>query len=163
MASARPIARDLAAPFELDVNTAFACLKATAKPIGVTQGLAESLAGLMLVDASSPGYPCIFALMPFISDLRTGAMTGGGGEAAMANAAAAQVLAHLGLPSTVSAGMLGTIMVASPEMLVIDNDMCGAILRSVRRHRIRRRGARSRHDRQGGHRRRSLSGRAADP
>ena len=31
-----------------------------------------------------------------------------------------------------SVGMLGSIMVASPESLVIDNDMCGAILRSVR-------------------------------
>ena len=31
-----------------------------------------------------------------------------------------------------SVGMLGSIMVASPESLVIDSDMCGAILRSVR-------------------------------
>ena len=243
------IARDLATPLELDINTAFACLKATAKPIGISfdhadhvvpaiglfdmalggdnafrkrpfcmgvivhvvpplryadegcavleaclaagmipqicsagqagatspvtlagalaQGLAESLAGLMLIDLISPGCPAIYALMPFISDLRTGAMSGGSGEAAIANAAAAQILAHLGLPSTVSAGMtdakiadtqagyekgytvalaahagadminlsvgmLGSIMVASPEMLVIDNDMCGAVLRSVR-------------------------------
>ena len=246
----RPVvAGDLTAPFELDINTAFACLKASSKPIGVSfdcashvepviamfdtalggegrfrqrpfcmgvivpvvppltyapegceilaaciranaipqicsagqagatspvslagalaQGLAESLAGLMLVDLISPGYPCIYALMPFISDLRTGAMSGGSGEAAIANAAAAQLLTHLKLPSTVSAGMtdakiadaqagyekgytvalaahagadminlsvgmLGSIMVASPEMLVIDDDMCGAILRSVR-------------------------------
>ncbi len=105
--------------------------------------------------------------MPFISDLRTGAMSGGGGESAVANAAAAQLLRHLDLPSTVSAGMtdskiadaqagyekgytvalaaqagadminlsvgmLGSIMVASPEALVIDDEMCGAILRSVR-------------------------------
>ena len=31
-----------------------------------------------------------------------------------------------------SVGMLGSIMAASKEALVIDNDMCGAILRSVR-------------------------------
>jgi len=31
-----------------------------------------------------------------------------------------------------SVGMLGSIMVASPEAMVIDNDMCGAILRSIR-------------------------------
>ncbi|WP_299375503.1 trimethylamine methyltransferase family protein [uncultured Tateyamaria sp.] len=246
----RPVvARDVADPFALDVNTAFACMKATDKPIGISfcdpshvapiigmfdtalggpgafrnrpfcmaivvhvvppltfaadgveilekvvragmipqicsagqagatspvtlagalaQGLAESLAGLVVVDGIAPGAPCIYALMPFISDLRTGAMTGGGGEAAIANAAAAQILAHLGLPSTVSAGMtdakladaqagyekgytvamaghaganminlsvgmLGSIMVASPEAMVIDDDMCGAILRSVR-------------------------------
>lgn len=31
-----------------------------------------------------------------------------------------------------SVGMLGSIMVASPEALLIDDDMCGAILRTVR-------------------------------
>lgn len=246
----RPVvARDMGTPLELDINTAFACLKATGKPIGVSfdnadhmtpvvdlfdlalggegrfrqqpfcmaiivhvvsplrfavegveimrqaiaagmpvqictaaqagatspaslagalaQGLAESLAGLMVIDAIRPGHASIFAFMPFISDLRTGAMSGGSGEAAVANAAAAQLLLHLGLPSTVSAGMtdsktadtqagyekgytialaaqagadminlsvgmLGSIMVASPEMMVIDNELCGAILRSVR-------------------------------
>ena len=243
------IARDTSTPFDLDINTAYACLKGTAKPIGISfdnaghiapavqlfnlalganrrfkqhpfckaiivhvvpplrfakegveimraaieqnmplqicsagqagatsptplagalaQGLAESLAGLMVVDAIKPGHPCIYALMPFISDLRTGAMSGGSGESAVASAAAAQLLRKLELPSTVSAGitdskiadaqsgyekgytvalaaqagadminlsvgMLGSIMVASPEALVIDNDMCGAILRSVR-------------------------------
>ncbi len=133
----------------------------------LAQGLAETLAGLMVVDTLEPGYPCIFAFMPFISDLRTGAMTGGSGEAAVAAASAAQLLLHLGLPSTASAGMtdaktpdaqagyekgytvalaaqagadminlsvgmLGSIMAASCEALVIDDDMCGAILRSVR-------------------------------
>ena len=246
----RPVvARDLLDPFELDLNTAFTCMKATSKPIGVSfcepdhvapivemfdiavghagafrerpfcmaiivhvvpplsyaaegihmlenalnagmipqicsagqagatspvtlagalaQGLAECFAGLVVVDGVQQGAPCIYALMPFISDLRTGAMSGGGGEAAIANAAAAQLLSHVGLPSTVSAGMtdsklmdaqagyekgytvalaghagadminlsvgmLGSIMVASPEAMVIDNDMCGAILRSIR-------------------------------
>ncbi len=246
----RPVvAREMQEPFELDINTAFACLKATSKPIGISfchpdhidpivemfdmalgpthsfrekpfcmavivhvvppltyaaegilmleaavragmipqicsagqagatspvtlagalaQGLAECLAGLVVVDGIQRGSPCIYALMPFISDLRTGAMSGGGGESAIANAAAAQLLAHIGLPSTVSAGMtdskvvdaqagyekgytvalaghagadminlsvgmLGSIMVASPEAMVIDDDMCGAILRSIR-------------------------------
>ncbi len=242
------IARDITDPLLLDINTAFACMKATSKPIGVSfcdaanvkpiiemfdmglggdrtfrenpfcmavivhvvpplayapegiamleesiasgmipqicsagqagatspvtlagalaQGLAECLAGLMVVDGIEPGAPCIYAFMPFISDLRTGAMSGGGGEAAIASAAAAQLLSHMGLPSTVSAGMtdsklvdaqagyekgytvalaahagadminlsvgmLGSIMVASPEAMVIDDDMCGAIIRSV--------------------------------
>jgi trimethylamine--corrinoid protein Co-methyltransferase len=243
------VARDILSPLELDINTAYTCLRGTGKPIGVSfdssdhvepvirlfdlaldaengfkkqpfcmavivhvvpplrfadegvavmreairlgmplqicsagqagatspaslagalaQGLAESLAGMMVVDAISPGFPCIYAFMPFVSDLRTGAMSGGGGEVAVANAAAAQILRHLDLPSTVAAGMtdakcidsqagyekgytvalaaqagadminlsvgmLGSIMVASPEALVIDNEMCGAILRSVR-------------------------------
>ncbi|MEO0369920.1 MAG: trimethylamine methyltransferase family protein [Pseudomonadota bacterium] len=246
----RPVvARDVEEPLAADLNTAFACMKATSKPIGVSfsdpshvapiidmfdmalggegafkarpfcmavvvhvvppltfaeegirtleevvprgmipqicsagqagatspvtlagalaQGLAECLAGLVVVDGIEQGAPCIYALMPFISDLRTGAMSGGSGEAAIANAAAAQLLAHVGLPSTVSAGMtdakvmdaqagfekgytiamaghagadminlsvgmLGSIMVASPEAMVIDDDMCGAILRSIR-------------------------------
>lgn len=248
--SLRPaVARDLEDPLTLDINTAFAAMKATSKPIGTSffepdnvqpvvkmfdhalggegafraqpfcfasichvvppltlaeeacgvmfecvrlgmplqicsaaqagatspaalagalaQGLAESLAGLLLVNMMQPGFPCILAFLPFISDLRTGAMTGGSGEAAVANAAAAQLLLKMGLPSTVSAGMtdaktadaqsgyekgytialaaqagadminlsvgmLGSIMAASKEALVIDNDMCGAILRSVR-------------------------------
>lgn len=248
--SLRPVvARDIEDPLALDINTAFAAMKATSKPIGTSffepanvepvvrmfdmalgaegafraqpfcfasichvvppltlaedamgvmeecvrlgmplqicsaaqagatspaslagalaQGLAESLAGLILVNMMQPGFPCILAFLPFISDLRTGAMTGGSGEAAVANAAAAQLLLHMGLPSTVSAGMtdaktadaqagyekgytislaaqagadminlsvgmLGSIMAASKEALVIDNDMCGAILRSVR-------------------------------
>lgn len=133
----------------------------------LAQGLAEILAGMVLVDAIKPGHPCIHAFMPFVSDLRTGAMTGGSGEAAVISAAAAQLLRSLDIPHAVSAGitdaktadnqagyekgytvalaanagadmvqlsvgMLGSIMVASPESLVIDNDMCGAILRSVR-------------------------------
>ncbi len=133
----------------------------------LAQGLAEILAAVVLIDAVRPGHPAIHAFMPFVSDLRTGAMTGGGGEAAVAAAAAAQLLGGLGLPHAVSAGitdskvadsqagyekgytvalaanagadmvqlsvgMLGSIMVASPEALVIDDEMCAAILRSVR-------------------------------
>ena len=156
------VARDVEDSFELDVNTAYTCLRATTKPIGVSfdnaahvapvvalfdlatgrsegfrrqpfcmaiivhvvpplrfaeegvaiiraaiaagmplqicsagqagatspaplagalaQGLAECLAGMMVVDALGPGHPCIYAFMPFISDLRTGAMSGGSGE-----------------------------------------------------------------------------------
>lgn len=133
----------------------------------LAQGLAEILAGIVLADAIKPGHPCIHAFMPFVSDLRTGAMTGGSGEAAVISAAAAQLLRDLEIPHAVSAGiteakaadnqagyekgytvslaahagadmvqlsvgMLGSIMVASPESLVIDSEMCGAILRSVR-------------------------------
>jgi len=243
------VARDVPGALDMDINTAFACLQATSKPIGVSfdsathvkqvvslfnmalggenrfrsqpfcfgvivhmvsplryaiegveimreaihegmplqicnapqagatspaslagslaQGLAEAIAGALVVDAIKPGHPCIYAFLPFISDLRTGAMTGGSGESALTNAAAAQLLDMLGLPSTVSAGMtdskcedvqagyekgysialashagagminlsvgmLGSIMVASPESLLIDDDMCGAILRTVR-------------------------------
>jgi trimethylamine--corrinoid protein Co-methyltransferase len=133
----------------------------------LAQGLAEILAGVVLIDSIRPGHPAIHAFMPFVSDLRSGAMSGGSGEAAISSAAAAQLLRSLDIPHAVSAGitdskiqdtqagyekgytvalaahagadmvqlsvgMLGSIMVASPESLVIDDDMCGAILRSVR-------------------------------
>jgi len=73
--------------------------------------LAGSLAGLVLVNVLSPGFSCILASMPFISDLRTGSMSGGGGggggggEATIASAAAAQLVRVLDLPSTVFAGI----------------------------------------------------------
>jgi trimethylamine--corrinoid protein Co-methyltransferase len=106
-------------------------------------------------------------LWPFVSDLRTGAMTGGSGEEAVLNAAAAQVTNWLGLPSGVaagmadskipdaqagyekgvtltlagqaganmvfeSAGMLGSLLACSPEMMVIDNDLLGSVNRTIR-------------------------------
>ena len=44
-----------------------------------------------------------------------------------------KVLAQAGADMiNLSVGMLGSIMVASPEALAIDDEMCGAILRSVR-------------------------------
>lgn len=71
----------------------------------LVQALAECLAALTSVNLMSPGHPCVMGLWPFVSDLRTGAMTGGSGEEAMLNAAAAQVANWLGLPSGVAAGM----------------------------------------------------------
>lgn len=133
----------------------------------LAQALAECLAALTSVNLISPGHPCIMGLWPFVSDLRTGAMSGGSGEEALLNAAAAQVGNWLGLPSGVaagmadsklpdnqagyekgmtvslaahaganlvyeSAGMLGSLLGSSLEALVIDNDMLGAINRTVR-------------------------------
>ena len=142
------VARDMAVPLDLDINTAYACLKATSKPIGTSfhtaehvpriarlfdmalggedrfrkqpfcfgvivhavsplrfatdgvsimraaieagmplqictagqagatspaslagalaQGLAESIAGTMVVDAIKPGHPCIYAFLPYM-------------------------------------------------------------------------------------------------
>ena len=133
----------------------------------LAQALAECLAALTCVNLLAPGHPCVMGLWPFVSDLRTGAMSGGSGEEAVLNAAAAQVANYLGLPSGVpggmadskvpdaqaghekghtvalaahaganlvyeSAGMLASLMVCSPEMMVIDNDMLGSINRTVR-------------------------------
>ncbi len=71
----------------------------------LTQALAECLAALTAVNLLSPGHPCIMGLWPFVSDLRTGAMSGGSGEEAVLNAAAAQLANWVGLPSGVAAGM----------------------------------------------------------
>ena len=133
----------------------------------LAQALAECLSALTCVNMMRPGHPCVMGLWPFVSDLRTGAMTGGSGEEAVLNAAAAQVANSLGLPSGVaagmadskmpdnqaghekgltvalaghaganlvyeSAGMLASLLACSYEALVIDNDMLGAVNRTVR-------------------------------
>ncbi len=133
----------------------------------LAQALAECLAALTAVNLLSPGHPCVMGMWPFVSDLRTGAMSGGSGEEGILNAAAAQLVNWMGLPSGVaagmadskvpdnqagyekgvnialagqaganlvyeSAGMLASILSCSLEALVIDNDMLGAINRTVR-------------------------------
>jgi trimethylamine--corrinoid protein Co-methyltransferase len=133
----------------------------------VVQCVAEALASLLMIDMVEPGFPVIVGAWPFVSDLRTGAFTGGSGEEAVVTAAAAQMLNFYEVPSSVgagmtdaktvdcqagyekalavalaaqagcnnvseSAGMLGSLMALSLESMVIDNDMLGAVLRTVR-------------------------------
>ena len=133
----------------------------------VVQCVAEALASLLMIDMVEPGFPVIVGAWPFVSDMRTGAFTGGSGEEAVVTAAAAQMLNFYGVPSSVgagmsdsktvdyqagyekalavalaaqagcnnvseSAGMLGSLMALSLESMVIDNDMLGAVLRTVR-------------------------------
>jgi len=133
----------------------------------LAQALAECLAALTNINLMVPGHPCVMGLWPFVSDLRTGAMSGGSGEEAVMNAAAAQLANWLGLPSGVaagmtdsklpdmqaghekaltvglagqaganlvyeSAGMLASILGFSLEAMVVDNDMLGAINRTIR-------------------------------
>lgn len=133
----------------------------------VVQCVAEALASLMMIDFMEPGFPVIVGAWPFVSDLRTGAFTGGSGEEAVVTAAAAQMLNFYGVPSSVgagmtdakapdyqagyekalaialaaqtgcnnvseSSGMLGSLMALSLESMVIDNDLLGAVLRTVR-------------------------------
>ena len=71
----------------------------------LTQALAECLAALTSVNLLRPGHPCVMGMWPFVSDLRTGAMSGGSGEEGILNAAAAQLVNWMGLPSGVAAGM----------------------------------------------------------
>jgi len=71
----------------------------------LVQTIAETLAGLLLINLVVPGYPVLFGPWPFVVDLRTGSFSGGGGESALLNAAAAQMARFYDLPSNVSAGM----------------------------------------------------------
>jgi trimethylamine--corrinoid protein Co-methyltransferase len=133
----------------------------------LVQVTAEALACLLMINLVVPKYPVIMGPWPFVSDLRTGAFTGGGGEEAIVAAAAAQIMNWYGLTSSVgagmsdaklpdnqagyekaiavslaaqagcnnvseSAGMVGSLMGLSFESLVIDNDMLGTVLRTVR-------------------------------
>ncbi len=133
----------------------------------LVQAMAECLAALTSVNLLKPGHPCIFSMWPFVSDLRTGAMSGGSGEEALLNAGSGQLANWLGLPSgsaagmadsklpdgqaghekglTVtlaaqagtnviyeSAGMLAALLAHSLETMVIDNDLLGAVNRTVR-------------------------------
>ncbi len=71
----------------------------------VIQEVAEVLAGLVYVNLLKPGHAAIFGAWPFVSDLRTGAMSGGSGEQAVLMAACAQMAHFYDLPCGVAAGM----------------------------------------------------------
>jgi trimethylamine--corrinoid protein Co-methyltransferase len=133
----------------------------------VVQEVAEVLGALVYVNLIQPGHPAIFGAWPFVSDLRTGAMSGGSGEQALMAAACAQ-MAHYydltgGVPAGMSdsklpdaqsgyekgytnalagvaganmiyesAGMQASLLGCCLESYVIDNDILGGCLRSVR-------------------------------
>jgi trimethylamine--corrinoid protein Co-methyltransferase len=71
----------------------------------IVQAVAECLAGLVYVNALKPGHPAIFGTWPFVSDLRSGAMSGGSGEQALLTAACAQMHHFYGLPGGAAAGI----------------------------------------------------------
>ena len=133
----------------------------------VVQSVAEVLAGLVYVNQLKPKHPAIFGTWPFVSDLRTGAMSGGSGEQAVLMAACGQMGRYYKLPTGVaagmadaklpdaqsgyekgytvtlaahsganliyeSAGMHASLLGACLESYVIDNDMLGAINRTVK-------------------------------
>ncbi|RED53464.1 trimethylamine methyltransferase family protein [Aestuariispira insulae] len=71
----------------------------------IVQEVAEVLAGLVYVNAIKPGHPAIFGTWPFVSDLRTGAMSGGSGEQALLSAACGQMAQFYDLTGGAPAGM----------------------------------------------------------
>ena len=71
----------------------------------VSQAWAEVLGGLVYVNAIKPGAPAILGAWPFVSDLRTGAMSGGSPEQGLISAACAQMGLHFDLPFGTACGM----------------------------------------------------------
>ena len=71
----------------------------------IVQAVAECLAGLVYVNAVKPRHPAIFGTWPFVSDLRTGAMSGGSGEQALLTAGCAQMHNFYDLPGGAAAGI----------------------------------------------------------
>ncbi|MEP3297026.1 MAG: trimethylamine methyltransferase family protein [Pseudoruegeria sp.] len=79
----------------------------------IVQAVAECLAGVVYVNAMKPGHPAIFGTWPFVSDLRTGAMSGGSGEQALLSAGCSQMHKFYGLPGGAAAGIADSKM---PDM-----------------------------------------------
>ncbi|WP_136439412.1 trimethylamine methyltransferase family protein [Pacificoceanicola onchidii] len=71
----------------------------------IVQAVAECLAGVVYVNAIAPGHPAIFGTWPFVSDLRTGAMSGGSAEQALLSAGCAQMHRFYGIPGGAAGGM----------------------------------------------------------
>ncbi|MEM8990853.1 MAG: trimethylamine methyltransferase family protein [Pseudomonadota bacterium] len=71
----------------------------------IVQAVAECLAGVVDVNTRVPGHPAVFGTWPFVSDLRTGAMSGGSGEQALLSAGCAQMHRFYGLPGGAAAGI----------------------------------------------------------
>ena len=133
----------------------------------VSQAWAECLGGLVYVNAIEPGAPAIVGAWPFVSDLRTGAMSGGSPEQGLISSGCAQVGVYFDLPFGTAcgmtdanmpdfqagaerahtlmppalaganiiyeaAGMYSSLLGVCSESLILDNDVLGATLRSVR-------------------------------
>jgi trimethylamine--corrinoid protein Co-methyltransferase len=73
--------------------------------LAIVQAVAECLAGVVYANAIMPGAPCIFGTWPFVSDLRTGAMSGGSAEQALLTAGCAQMHRFYNLPGGAAAGI----------------------------------------------------------
>lgn len=73
--------------------------------LAITQAVAECLAGVVYVNAIQPGAPAIFGTWPFVSDLRTGSMSGGSAEQGLLTAGCAQMHRFYDLPGGAAGGM----------------------------------------------------------
>ncbi len=91
----------------------------------IVQAVAECLAGVVYVNSIAPGHPAIFGTWPFVSDLRTGAMSGGSGEQALLTAGCAQMHRFYGLPGGAAAGIADAKL---PDMQAGWEQMCSNVM-----------------------------------
>ncbi len=91
----------------------------------IVQSVAECLAGVVYVNALSPGHPAVFGTWPFGLDLRTGAMTVGSGEQALLTAGCAQMHHFYGLPGGAAAGASDSKL---PDMQAGWEQMCSNVM-----------------------------------
>ena len=70
----------------------------------IAQTIAETLAGMIFAWALDPAAKVILGTRPMLTDLRTGAMSGGSAEGAIATAASVQMANYYRLPNSVIAG-----------------------------------------------------------
>lgn len=70
----------------------------------VAQTVAETLSGMIFAWLINPNTKMIFGTRPMITDLRTGAVSGGSGEQAVLMAATAQMAQYYDLPNSTIAG-----------------------------------------------------------
>jgi len=70
----------------------------------IAQTIAETLAGMIFAWLLDPEAKVILGTRPMLTDLRTGAMSGGSAEGAIATAASVQMANYYGLPNSVIAG-----------------------------------------------------------
>ena len=71
----------------------------------LAQVCAEGLASLTFINLLKSGHPVVLGNWAFVSDLRTGAFSGGGAEQALLGAASGQMSAFYGVPGGMGAGM----------------------------------------------------------
>jgi len=93
--------------------------------LAIVEAVAECLAGMVYVNAIKPGHPCIFGTWPFVSDLRSGAMSGGSGEQALLTAGCAQMHHFYGLPGGAAAGIADAKL---PDMQAGWEQMCSNVM-----------------------------------
>ena len=95
----------LGVPIKLTAASQAGATSPSALAGSVVQTVAEVLCGFVFANLIDPTCRCTFGIQPFVSDLRTGAMSGGGGEQAVLMAAAAQMANYYDFPGSVCAGM----------------------------------------------------------